>query len=167
MVFLTCVLLLLQFPAELGGHQHPTAQEIFSPFNGNWRGTFKTFSIHGKLQDEIQVEQRYWWHQHEQQAVFIERKKDGTVTRSKARNYLKKGKLFCEVINDERGRTVHEGYYENGLLFWHRRLPDQSLTESFKERVIDIPGGREYQIDGVGIYGTAILIFEGRYHEIK
>ncbi len=167
MVFLTCVLLLLKFLAPQGGNQNPTAQEIFSPFNGNWRGVFRVFSIDGKLQDEIQVEQRYWWNQNEQQAVFIERKKDSTVTRSKARNYIEKGKLFCEVINDERGRSVHEGHYENGLLFWHRRLPDQSLTESFKERVVKTPTGREYQIDGIGIYGTTILIFEGRYQETK
>lgn len=158
---------LLIIIAQQNSSQALSAQDIFSPFNGHWRGVFKVFSIDGRLQDEIQVEQHYWWKSNEQNAEFIERKKDGTVTHSKARNYFHDGKLWCEVVNDARGRTVHEGHYENRLLFWHRRLPDQNLTESFKERVVNTPAGREYQIDGVGIYGTTVLIFEGRYQEVK
>jgi len=167
MILLAFIFLLFKVLALQEGDQKPSAQDIFSPFNGNWRGVFKVFSIAGKLQDEIQVEQRYWWKHNEQQAVFSERKKDGAIIRSKARNYSQDGKLFCEVINEERGKTIHEGHFENGLLFWHRQLPDQNLTESFKERVVKTPAGREYQIDGVGIYGSVILIFEGRYQEVK
>jgi len=167
MLALISSLLLYVALAPPAADQKPSPQTIFSPFNGRWQGVFKVYSIEGRLQDEVQVEQRYWWKDDEQQAVFIERKKDGTVTRSKARNYVQDGKLFCEVVNDQRGRTVHQGHFEDGLLFWHRQLKDQSLTESFKERVVKTSAGREYQIDGVGIYGTSVLIFEARYQEVK
>lgn len=132
---------------------------------------FKVYSLDGRLQDEVQVEQRYWWKENEQQAVFIERKKDGTITRPQARNYVQEGQLLCEVINDQRGRTVHYGHYKDGLLFWHRRLDDPAIIESFKERVVKTSSGREYQIDGCGIYGSGpqanVLIFEARYQEVK
>jgi hypothetical protein len=75
------------------------------------------------------------------------------------------------VEKDSGERAVHLGRFEEGALFWHRQTPDGKIVESFKERVVKTPAGREYQIDGLGIYknegSTSILLFEGRYREVK
>ncbi|MDZ7344279.1 MAG: hypothetical protein ONA90_07165 [candidate division KSB1 bacterium] len=56
-------------------------------------------------------------------------------------------------MEKDRGeRTLHLGRFEDGALFWYRHTPDGRVTESFKERLVETKIGREYQIDGVGIY---------------
>lgn len=163
-------LLVLLFLSSLSPQQQ-TFHQILDPFAANWRGEFKVYNFDGKLIDQLEVEQRYTWKGDEQIGVFIERYKDGKVVRARARNYEKDGQLVCEVEKDKGERTVHLGRFEDGALFWYRQTPDGKITESFKERVVKTPAGREYQIDGLGIYknddNTSVLLFEGRYREMK
>ncbi|MCI0699089.1 hypothetical protein L0337_44690 [candidate division KSB1 bacterium] len=151
--------------------QQQTIHQILDPFNANWRGEFKVYNFDGKLIDQLEVEQRYSWKGDEQIGVFIERYKDGKVVRARARNYEKDGQLVCEVEKDSGERTLHLGRFEDGALFWYRQTPDGKITESFKERVVRTGAGRVYQIDGLGVYKsentTSILLFEGRYREMK
>ena len=70
----------------------------------------------------------------------------------------------------QRRAQVHVDRFEDGALFWYRQTPLGNVTESFKERVVKTKMGREYQIDGLGIYkneGAASIFFERRYKEIK
>lgn len=151
--------------------QSRAAQEAFAPFTGKWQGVFKVFSYEGRLLDHITVEQHYWWESGEQHAAFIERGRDGRVVHAHARNYEKDGKLYCEVKKDNGQQSLHHGHFEEGTLFWYRRTGEGNILESFKERVVQTPSGREYQIDGFGVYGsgghTSYLLFEGRYFERK
>lgn len=165
------ILLLLLSSFILFSPQQKAVHQILERFNANWRGEFKVYNFDGKLIDRLEVEQRYSWKGEEQIGVFIERYKDGKVVRARARNYEKDGQLVCEVEKDNGERTVHFGRFEDGALFWYRQTPDGKITESFKERVVKTQAGREYQIDGLGIYknedSTSILLFEGRYREVK
>jgi hypothetical protein len=151
--------------------QQKTIRQILGPFNANWRGEFKVYNFDGKLIDQLEVEQRYSWKGEEQHGVFVERHRNGKVVRARARNYEKDGRLVCEVEKDTGERTVHWGRFEDGALFWYRQTPDGKVTESFKERVIKTGAGREYQIDGLGIYKSgntaSVLLFEGRYREVN
>jgi len=151
--------------------QQKTIQQILDPFTANWRGEFKVYSFDGRLIDQLQVEQRYSWTGDEQHGIFVERYKSGKVIHARARNYEKNRQLFCEVEKDNGDRSVHLGRFEDGALFWYRQTPDGKIIESFKERVVKTPSGREYQIDGIGIYknesGASVLLFEGRYQEVK
>ncbi len=143
--------------------QQKTAHRILDPFNSNWHGEFKIYNFHGELIDKLEVEQRYSWKGEEQHGVFVERYRNGKVVHARARNYEKDGRLVCEVEKDNGERTEHWGRFEEGALFWYRQTPDGKITESFKERVIKTGAGREYQIDGLGIYksenGALILQF--------
>jgi hypothetical protein len=163
-------LLVLLFLSLLSSQQK-TARQILDPFNANWRGEFKVYNFDGKLIDQLEVEQRYSWKGDEQHGVFTERQRNGKVVRARARNYEKNGQLVCEVEKDSGERTVHWGRFEDGALFWYRQASDGKITESFKERVVKTATGREYQIDGLGIYksagSTSILLFEGRYREMQ
>lgn len=151
--------------------QQKTLHQILDPFNANWHGEFKVYNFDGKLIDQLEVEQRYSWKGEAQIGVFLERYKDGKVVRAHARNYEKDGRLVCEVEKDNGERTVHLGRFEGGALFWYRQTPDGKIIESFKERVVKTSTEREYQIDGLGIYknegSISVLLFEGRYQEIK
>jgi hypothetical protein len=161
----------IMLPLGLLSLQQKSLHEILDPFTAKWQGTFKVYSYDGRLVDQLEVEQRYWWEGDEQHAVFIERYRDGKTVRARARNYEKNGQFFCEVEKDTGERTVHLGRFEDGLLFWYRQTPDGNVTESFKERVAKTAAGREYQIDGLGVYknagSTSVLFFEGRYREVK
>lgn len=163
-------LLVLLF-LNLFSPQQKTVHQILEPFNANWRGEFKVYNFDGRLIDQLEVEQRYSWKGEEQHGEFVERYRNGKVVRARARNYEKDGQLVCEVEKDGGERTMHLGRYEDGALFWYRQTPDGKITESFKERVVITPAGREYQIDGLGIYknegSTSVLLFEGRYREVK
>jgi len=122
------------------------------------------------LLDRIQVEQNYWWEGEVQHARFIEHQRDGRIVHAQARNYERDGQLYCEVEKDTGEKTVHTGHYEDGALFWFRQSLDGATLESFKERVVRTESGREYRIDGFGVYDTgenaSYLHFEGRYKEI-
>jgi antitoxin component YwqK of YwqJK toxin-antitoxin module len=164
-------ILLLLSSFILFSPQQQSLRQILDPFNANWRGEFKVYNFDGKLIDQLEVEQRYSWKGDEQHGEFVERYRNGKVARARARNYAKDGQLFCEVEKDTGERTVHLGRFEDGVLFWYRQTPDGKITESFKERVVKTPAGREYQIDGLGIYkndgSASVLLFEGRYREVK
>ncbi len=165
------LLFLFMLPLGMFSPFQETLRQILDPFTANWRGEFKVYNFDGKLIDQLEVEQRYVWKGDEQYGVFTERQRNGKVVRARARNYEKDGRLVCEVEKDGGERTVHFGRFEGGALFWYRQTPDGKITESFKERVVKTLAGREYQIDGLGIYKNAgsisILLFEGRYREVK
>ncbi len=161
-------LLLLALIFTFSAHAQ-SAHEIFAPFNAQWKGVFKVYSHDGRLLDQIDVEQRYWWEGNVQRATFIEKARDGKIVRAQARNYEENGKLFCAVEKDNGEKSLHRGHYEDGALFWFRN--ESGKIESFKERVLQGRAGKEYHIDGFGVYGSgkeaSYLLFEGRYFEVK
>ena len=166
----TMLLLVLVVACNLPA-QEEMAKAAFEPFTAPWQGRFRVFNFDGKLLDELQIEQRYWWEGEVQHAKFIERNRDGRLVTAKARNYVENGKLYCEVEKDSGEKTVHLGHYENGMLFWYRKTADGKTVESFKERVVAEASGKVYYIDGFGVYGqgagASYLLFEGRYEEVK
>jgi hypothetical protein len=149
--------------------QAQTSREIFTPFNAHWKGVFKVYTYDGHLLNTIEVEQRYWWEGNVQRANFSEKASDGKIVRAQARNYEENGKLFCTVEKDNGEKSLHLGHYEDGALFWFRK--EEGKVESFKEKVVQGQGGKEYHIDGFGVYGSgkdaSQLLFEGRYFEVK
>jgi len=146
-----------------------SAREIFAPFNAHWKGVFKVYAHDGLLLNAIEVEQRYWWDGNVQRATFIEKARDSKIVRAQARNYEENGKLFCAVEKDNGEQSLHLGHYEDGALFWFRK--EEGKIESFKEKVVQGQAGKEYHIDGFGVYGsgkdTSHLLFEGRYFQVK
>lgn len=146
------------------------ARQAFEPFSGHWQGIFRVYNYNGQLLDELHVEQRYWWEDEVQFGEFVDRYPDGRVVKSNARNYLEGGVLYCEVIKESGEKTVHTGYYADGVLFWFRKTSDGSLVESFKESVAEERGRQVYYIDGFGVYGqgegASYLLFEGRYEKV-
>ena len=144
--------------------QAQTSREIFAPFTATWRGVFKVYTHDGCLLHQIRVEQRYWWEGNVQRATFVEKTSDGKVTRAHVKNYEENGKLYCAVEKDNGEKSLHLGQYEDGALFWYRKA--EGKIETFKERIVLGPRGKEYHIDGFGIYGTGRdatpLLFEGR-----
>ncbi|NUO82793.1 hypothetical protein HUU05_22200 [candidate division KSB1 bacterium] len=146
-----------------------TAREIFAPFTATWKGVFKIYTHDGRLLDQIEIEQHYWWEGNVQRATFVEKNRDGKVTRAQARNYEAQNKLYCAVEKDSGEKSLHQGHYEDGALFWFRK--EEGKMESFKERVVLGVAGKEYHIDGFGVYGSgkdvSHLLFEGRYFEVK
>ena len=161
-------LLLLVLIPMFAAHAQ-SAREIFAPFNAHWKGTFKVYAHDGRLLNTIAVEQRYWWEDNVQRATFIEKSRDGKIVRAQAKNYAENGKLFCAVEKDNGEKSLHLGQYEDGALFWFRQ--EEGRIESFKERVLQGKAGKEYHIDGFGVYGcgkeASYLLFEGRYFEAK
>ena len=151
--------------------QEKNYKEIFDPFTAHWKGVFKVYNYDGRLLDELQVEQRYWWEGGVQHAEFLDRYRDGRTVRAKARNYEKDGVMYCEVEKETGEKTVHRGHFEDSALFWYHKNADGSKIESFKERVIEDSTGKVYYIDGFGVYGkgesASYLIFEGCYREVK
>lgn len=146
-----------------------TAREIFAPFTGQWKGVFKVYTHEGKLINQIAVEQRYWWEGEVQHAAFVEKSQDGKIVRAQARNYEANGKLYCAVEKDNGEKSLHLGRFEDGALFWFRK--EEGTLESFKERVLQGRNGKEYHIDGFGVYGSgegaSHLLFEGRYFAME
>ena len=157
--------------AAVAAAQESHARRAFEPFTAHWKGTFKVYSHEGRLLDQLEVEQRYWWQGNEQHATFVEKYRDGRVVRAEARNYVQDGQLYCAVEKDNGEKSLHHGRWEDGALFWYRKTEDGAITECFKERVMVGTGGREYHIDGFGLYGAGKeasgLLFEGRYYEMK
>ncbi len=160
------ILLLLCVAASVHAQ---TSREIFAPFTANWKGIFKVYTHDGRLLHQIEVEQRYWWEGNVQRATFVEKASDGKITRAQAKNYEANGKLYCAVEKDNGEKSLHLGHYEDGALFWYRK--EEGRIESFKERVVAGPRGKEYHIDGFGVYGSgesaSQFLFEGRYFEVK
>jgi hypothetical protein len=167
----TFIQLILLGVASAAFSQEPSAREILAPFTAHWKGVFKVYSYDGRLLNQIEVEQRYWWQGEEQHAEFIEKDRSGRLVKAKARNYAQNGKLYCAVEKDNGEKSLHHGHFEDGALFWFRKTEDQATIESFKERVLPGARGKEYHIDGIGIYGSgakaSCLLFEGRYYESK
>jgi len=145
----------------------PSIHDMLDPLTGRWKGTFKVYTLEGRLHEAIEVEQRYWWEGDIQRGRFVERYADGRVVNAEAMNYIKDGRLVCEVRKDNGEISNHRGRYENGVLFWHTRMADGSKVESFKERVETTAQGTIYYIDGFGAYGRGdaktYFLFEGRY----
>ncbi len=146
-----------------------TSRDFFASFTGKWKGAFKVYTHDGRLINQIEVEQRYWWEGNVQRATFVEKARDGKIVRAHARNYEEHNKLYCAVEKDNGEKSLHLGHYEDGALFWYRR--EEGKLESFKERVLQGVAGKEYHIDGFGVYDSgkeaSHLLFEGRYFEVK
>jgi len=147
--------------------QSPRA--ALDPLTSRWTGTFTVYTPDGQLVESLQAEHRYRWDGDVQRGTIVDRYPDGRVVRSTARNYVsEEGTLVCEVTRENGERTVHTGRVRGETIFWHRETED-GLVESFRERVVDTPQGREYRIDGFGAYPsgdtTTYLHFKGRYQE--
>jgi hypothetical protein len=155
---------------DTAGADTVDVRAALDPFTGTWRGTFVVYTYDGEPITRLEAEHRYHWEGDVQVGTFIDRYPDGRVVRAEARNYLEGGVLWCEVMKDNGERTVHQGRYEDGAVFWHRQL-ESGLTETFRERVVEAPSGQEYQIDGFGAYpndggGRSYVVYKGRYQAV-
>ena len=163
---LALLISLLAFPV-LAQPQH--AKSILGPWDGEWRGVFRIFHFDGTPMDSLTVHQKYYWEGSVQKGIITDTYSDGRVEVSHAENYLRNDTLYCVVRKPNGETTVHRGTHAGGRLTWWRRLPEQGISESFKEYVAGTPRGTIYFIDGVGLYGTGpqptVLLFEGRYRK--
>jgi hypothetical protein len=145
-------------------------REALEPFTGHWKGPFVAYTYDGRRVDSLIAEHRYRWEGDVQRGTFVDRYPDGRVIRAQARNYVREGQLVCEVEKEDGSRTVHTGTVADNAIVWHRRT-DDGVIESFRERVVQTPDGREYHIDGFGVYpsgdSTTYLLFKGRYEEVS
>jgi len=150
-------------PAEL--------RAALEPFTGRWKGAFVVYAADGRQIDSLVTEHRYRWEGDVQVGIHVDRyPKSGRVDTSRARNYVENGRLVCEVVKEDGTRTVHTGRVQDGAIIWHRRT-EEGVVESYRERVVETPDGREYRIDGFGAYpdgqgGLSHVLFTGRYREV-
>ncbi len=166
------VLFLLLFGCHMQlAAQSALAYKAFNPFDGHWKGEFRIYSFDGELQQEIKVEQHYFWDNDTQRVVIRDTYPDGRTEVSKGKNYTEGYEIVCRVEKAGGEVTIHNGKLSGNRLFWSRKLPEQGLWESFKEYVTRVDGDTVYFIDGLGIYTSkgvrSILIFEGRYRKQK
>ena len=108
-------------------------REVLDAFTGHWEGTFKVFTHEGILINQLQVRQQYWWDNDVQCGQFIERDREGNIVRADAKNYVKDGKLICQVTKDNGEKSEHRGRYTDDTLFWSRQTP--GVVECFRERL--------------------------------
>jgi hypothetical protein len=166
-LLLVCVLagLLGRVPVQA----QPTRTAL-EPFTGHWRGPFVVYTHTGERVDSLTAEHRYRWDGDVQVGTQIDRYPDGRVVRHKARNDVRNDTLFCEVTHEDGATTVYRGRQVGEAVVWHRRT-EAGLVESFRERVVETPEGREYRIDGFGAYPNengppSTLHFVGRYRPV-
>ncbi len=140
---------------------------ILDSYVGEWKGTFRVYSLQGKLIKSLQAHHVYrrvdeYTIEGEQTVMH----NNGKVEKVKARDSIKNGRLSCIVESDVHGLKVLEGQMDGHQIFWWRK--DKDAVESFRERVID--GGKTYLIDGYGIYGrdrNQIYTFVGEYKRVR
>lgn len=160
-------LLLLLFLAGNFEATDATRQTILDSYVGEWKGTFRVYSLEGKLIKSLQAHHIY--RRVDEYTIEGEQtimQNDGKVEKIKARDSTKNGRLICIVESDIHGVKVLEGHIDGNQIFWWRK--DEDAWESFRERVTD--GGKTYLIDGYGIYGkdrNQIYTFVGEYRRVR
>ena len=165
-------LLVLLLPLTAGAPSPDQLREALEPFTGRWTGSFVVYAADGEQIDSLVAEHTYRWEGDVQVGTHIDRyPATGRVDTSRVRNYVEDGRLVCEVTKADGTTTVHVGRVQDGAIIWHRRT-EAGLVESYRERVVSTPTGREYRIDGFGAYpdGTGTLshvLFTGRYREVE
>lgn len=142
-----------------------------APFTGHWKGPFVAYTYDGERVDSLTAEHRYRWEGDVQVGRQVDRYPDGRVVRHTARNYVRNGTLICEVTRADGDTTVYRGRVVGDAVVWHRRT-ERGVIESFRERVVETPEGREYRIDGFGVYPNddgpaSYLQFRGRYQAVS
>jgi hypothetical protein len=146
--------------------------QALEPFTGHWKGAFVVYAADGIQIDSLVTEHRYRWEGDVQIGRHIDRyPATGRVDTSYARNYVDDGQLICEVVKEDGTKTVHIGRVQKGAIVWHRQT-EEGIVESYRERVVETPAGREYRIDGFGAYpdgqgGLTHVLFTGRYREVR
>lgn len=146
-------------------------RQALEPFEGAWRGSFVVTTPDGEMVDSLVATHRYRWDGTVQTGTLVDRyPASGRVDTSHARNYVADGRLVCEVTHPDGSTTVHYGRVRGNAIVWHRRT-EEGVVESYRERVVDTPGGPEYRIDGFGVYpdgqgARSYVLFYGRYERI-
>ncbi|RMD99459.1 MAG: hypothetical protein D6814_05510 [Calditrichaeota bacterium] len=151
--------------------QSNLARIAFSPYTGEWRGVFRTYSAEGKLIDSLRVHQKYFWEGNTQKVIITDLHADGRKEISHADNFVRHDSLFCVVRKPDGQEIVEIGRLAGRRLIWRHVDPNKGSQEIFKEYVKGRGRRAVYYIDGVGVYGSGpqatILLFEGRYRKIK
>jgi len=148
---------------------------VFAELDGTWEGTFAGYDTAGKELYRIQVRQIYRTLDDSTQTVDVaDTMADGTVITGKGKNTaVRKAdgslELRCIVVKSNGEKVVHEGTLgktPDGLpqLVWHSAEAER--WEVFREVVRESEEGPVYTIDGVGKYGSSVVVMAGRYHRV-
>ena len=147
--------------------------DIFKSLDGTWEGTFIGYGADGRELYRIAVRQHYRTVSDSTQMVDItDRMSDGTVIRGRGQNVASRQpdgslKLTCEVKKSNGDNVRHDGRIVEGVdgaeqIIWHSS--DVQRTETFREHVYrDADGKLIYEINGMGRYGTTMMLMHGRY----
>ena len=150
--------------------------KVFAALDGRWGGEFVGYDPAGKELYRIRVQQTYETIDAHTQKVRIldtnlatgetitgegentaHRAKDGSLT------------LRCVVRKSNGERVEHQGRLVRGAegdlqLVWYSVAPDRS--ETFREVVSANEEPSLYTIDGMGRYGSTLVLMHGRYRRI-
>jgi hypothetical protein len=162
---------LLLFASSLCSVCAQSPRAALESLTGQWKGPFVAYTPEGKQVDSLTATHRYRWEGDVQVGTQIDRYPDGQVTQKTARNYVNNdGTLICEVDQPDGTTVTYRGRVSDGAIVWHRRT-EAGLVETFRERVVEMPSGPEYRIDGFGVYpnedgSRSYLQFVGRYRAV-
>lgn len=146
--------------------------EVFAALDGTWAGSFVGLDVEGRELYRIRVRQTYVTVSETTQKVTIEdAMPDGTVIRGEGENTAVRRpdgtlQLRCVVRKSNGETTAHEGRLVRGpdgdeQIVWHSRGPDRA--ETFRETVRREGADTVYEINGMGRYGTSLILMHGRY----
>lgn len=146
--------------------------DVFAELDGTWTGVFVGYDAEGRELYRITVRQTYETVSDTTQTVRIEdRMADGTVITATGRNVAERApdgglRLRCVVDKSNGDHVEHDGRVGRAVdgspqIIWHSNRPER--TETFRESVRHEGDDVVYEINGMGRYGTTLVLMHGRY----
>ncbi len=155
------------------GEDAPSA--VFKDLDGTWAGTFIGYDERGRELYRIKVRQTYHTVSDTVQRVTVDDEMpDGTHVVGRGENTARRGPdgtlvLRCVLTKSNGDRVEHDGRIVDGPgghpgIIWHSSAPGR--VETFRE-VVRREGDRTvYEINGMGHYGTSLILMHGRYEKV-
>lgn len=155
---------------EGAGSSRPV--DVFAELDGTWTGTFVGYDTEGRELYRISVRQTYETVSATTQSVRIEdRMSDGTVITAAGRNIAERAPgggltLRCVVDKSNGDHVEHDGRVGRGVdgapqIIWYSNRAGR--IETFRESVRHEGDDVVYEINGMGRYGTTLVLMHGRY----
>lgn len=168
--FLTILLLIALIEAAMPQEQLP----VFAQLEGTWHGNFVGYDELGRELYRLRVKQVYRTIGSTTQRVEIEDlMPDGTKITGVGENTASRRPdgswwLSCKVVKSNGDRTEHEGRIVKGpdgdeQILWYTNKPDR--IELFREGVSKQGRVTIYSINGMGKYGSRLILMSGSYRK--
>jgi len=144
-------------------------REPLGRWEGTWSGTFITYAPDGTPGATIHRTLRYVSEGAGRQRVAISDEQAGGTTRESLLEQTFDGTTLKSRMTLKDGTmAAWEGRRAGDAVIWHRKDPATGAVESFRERIVAVPGGDMLTVDGVRVPagGGAPQLIEGRYRRL-